>query len=73
MSNIGALGRGDDYVLGVVEGFYGVPWNLSEREELFQQLKIQNMNTYFYAPKHDDKHRHNWREKYNEAEIAEFK
>lgn len=31
------------------------------------------MNTYMYAPKHDDKHRHNWRAKYELDELKNLK
>jgi len=73
MSNVGTQGASGEYILGVVEGFYGIPWARHEREDLFQRMKIQNMNTYLYAPKHDDKHRHNWREKYTDEELANLK
>ena len=31
------------------------------------------MNTYMYAPKDDDKHRHFWRVLYTEEEVAQLK
>jgi len=64
---------GSSYLLGVVEGFYGNPWAHEERRNLFQQMKGFNMNTYMYAPKHDDKHRHNWRSKYELDELKNLK
>ncbi|CAG5099281.1 Oidioi.mRNA.OKI2018_I69.XSR.g16407.t1.cds [Oikopleura dioica] len=36
-------------------------------------MKGFNMNTYMYAPKHDDKHRHNWRSKYDLDELKNLK
>ena len=42
---------GKEYILGVVEGFYGNPWTKDERLNLLKRMKEQNMNTYIYAPK----------------------
>jgi hypothetical protein len=64
---------GSSYLLGVVEGFYGNPWAHEERRNLFRQMAQFNMNTYMYAPKHDDKHRHNWRSKYELDELKNLK
>lgn len=71
MSDDGSMGS--SYLLGVVEGFYGNPWAHDERQHLFQQMKGFKMNTYMYAPKHDDKHRHNWRSKYELDELKRLK
>ena len=42
---------GKEYILGVVEGFYGNPWTKDERFNLLKRMKEQNMNAYIYAPK----------------------
>jgi len=52
------------FISGVVEGFYGKPWTLSQREDLFSKINKWKMNTYVYAPKDDKKHRKCWRDKY---------
>ena len=59
----------DDFLGGVVEGFYGQPWTQSQRMRLFDQMSDWGLNTYFYAPKDDLKHRAIWREPYDDPEL----
>ena len=59
-----------DFLAGVIEGFYGQPWSLAERFELFDWMAGWGLNTYLYAPKDDLKHRAIWRELYSAAEAA---
>lgn len=59
-----------EFYAGVIEGFYGPPWSLAERLELFGWMQGWGLNTYLYAPKDDLKHRARWRELYSEAEAA---
>ncbi|MHB1307409.1 MAG: beta-N-acetylglucosaminidase domain-containing protein, partial [Limisphaerales bacterium] len=47
----------NNFLSGVVEGFYGRPWNPSQRRQLFEWLRIAGLNAYLYAPKDDIKHR----------------
>jgi len=61
-----------DFLGGVVEGFYGQIWSHQQRLHLFQQMAALGLNTYFYAPKHDLKHRAIWRETYSDAELVSF-
>ncbi|HEY4397239.1 MAG TPA: beta-N-acetylglucosaminidase domain-containing protein, partial [Acidimicrobiia bacterium] len=42
---------------GVIEGFYGRPWSLTDRLEMIEFLAERGMNAYVYAPKSDPKHR----------------
>ncbi|XP_056135597.1 protein O-GlcNAcase [Lampris incognitus] len=58
------------FVSGVVEGFYGRPWTMEQRTELFKREQKWGLNTYLYAPKDDYKHRMYWRDLYS-AEEAE--
>jgi protein O-GlcNAcase/histone acetyltransferase len=58
-----------DFLAGVIEGFYGQPWSPAERVELFEWMRAWGLNTYFYAPKDDLKHRALWRELYSAAEL----
>jgi protein O-GlcNAcase/histone acetyltransferase len=62
-----------EFLAGVVEGFYGRPWTCVQRLRLFEQLSAWGLNTYFYAPKDDLKHRALWRELYHDAELLELK
>jgi protein O-GlcNAcase / histone acetyltransferase len=59
-----------DFLAGVIEGFYGQPWSLGERFELFDWMTAWGLNTYLYAPKDDLKHRSLWRELYSNEEAA---
>ena len=55
---------------GVIEGFYGRPWTHAQRLAMIDQLSEWQLNTYFYAPKDDLKHRAAWRESYSSEEIS---
>lgn len=61
-----------DFLSGIIEGFYGQPWNQSERHQLFDWMSSWGLNTYLYAPKDDMKHRALWREAYTVAELAQL-
>ena len=60
----------NEFLGGVVEGFYGQPWTHTQRLDLFDNLVQWGLNTYFYSPKDDLKHRALWREPYTEDELA---
>ena len=62
-----------DFLGGVVEGFYGRAWSHAERLHLLDQMAALGLNTYFYAPKNDLKHRAIWRESYDDSELASFR
>ncbi|CAK9299287.1 unnamed protein product [Gordionus sp. m RMFG-2023] len=56
------------FLCGIVEGFYGRPWTIEQRKELFKRMNKLQLNTYMYAPKDDTKHRTYWRDLYSKAE-----
>ena len=58
---------------GIVEGFYGTPWNFDIRADLLKFCGEYNLNAYIYAPKDDPYHRSKWREPYPEEKIIELK
>ena len=60
----------DEFLGGVVEGFYGRTWTHAQRLDLFSHLPEWGLNTYFYSPKDDLKHRAAWRETYDDSELA---
>ncbi|XP_033835103.1 protein O-GlcNAcase isoform X1 [Periophthalmus magnuspinnatus] len=60
------------FVSGVVEGFYGRPWTMEQRKELFRREQKWGLNTYLYAPKDDYKHRMFWRELYSVEEAEQL-
>jgi hyaluronoglucosaminidase len=58
---------------GIVEGFYGEPWNYEIRADLIRFCGEYNLNAYIYAPKDDPYHRDKWREPYPEDKLLELK
>uniref|UniRef100_A0A8C5AT23 Protein O-GlcNAcase n=1 Tax=Gadus morhua TaxID=8049 RepID=A0A8C5AT23_GADMO len=60
------------FISGVVEGFYGRPWTMEQRKELFRRYQKWGLNTYLYAPKDDYKHRMFWRELYSVEEAEQL-
>ncbi|KAM6941379.1 protein O-GlcNAcase [Lycodopsis pacificus] len=60
------------FISGVVEGFYGRPWTMEQRTELFKREQKWGLNTYFYAPKNDYKHRMYWRDLYSAEEAGQL-
>jgi protein O-GlcNAcase/histone acetyltransferase len=62
-----------EFLSGVIEGFYGAPWSMAERLELFEWMARWRLNTYMYAPKDDLKHRAVWRESYSSDEADRFR
>ncbi|XP_051507524.1 protein O-GlcNAcase-like [Myxocyprinus asiaticus] len=60
------------FITGVVEGFYGRPWTMEQRKELFRRQQKWGLNTYLYAPKDDYKHRMFWREMYSVEEAEQL-
>ncbi|PNJ87047.1 MGEA5 isoform 4 [Pongo abelii] len=68
----GAAAGARRFLCGVVEGFYGRPWVMEQRKELFRRLQKWELNTYLYAPKDDYKHRMFWREMYSVEEAEQL-
>ncbi|XP_068423749.1 protein O-GlcNAcase [Clinocottus analis] len=60
------------FICGVVEGFYGRPWTMEQRKELFRRQQKWGLTTYLYAPKDDYKHRMFWRELYSVEEAEQL-
>ncbi|CAL9700665.1 unnamed protein product [Knipowitschia caucasica] len=60
------------FISGVVEGFYGRPWTMEQRAELFKREQKWGLNSYLYAPKDDYKHRMYWRDLYSAQEAAQL-
>lgn len=63
----------NDFLSGVIEGFYGTPWSRAERWELFDWMSASGLNTYLYGPKDDLRHRAIWREPYPAGEAGELR
>ena len=58
---------------GIVEGFYGKPWNYNIRVDMIKFCGEYKLNSYIYAPKDDPYHRDKWREPYPDDKITELK
>lgn len=54
---------------GVIEGFYGTPWQEKERQDILAFCKNKGFNAYIYAPKDDPYHRAKWREPYPPTKL----
>ena len=57
---------------GVIEGFYGTPWQEKERQDILTFCQNKGFNAYIYAPKDDPYHRAKWREPYPETKLLEM-
>ncbi|CAN0090921.1 unnamed protein product [Lampetra planeri] len=68
----GGGGSKRKFSCGVVEGFYGRPWTMEQRKNLFKRMQRWGLNTYMYAPKDDSKHRMFWREMYSVEEADQL-
>ncbi|SFT20649.1 protein O-GlcNAcase [Paenibacillus sp. BC26] len=58
---------------GIIEGFYGKPWEAEEQQAMLRFISASGMNTYFYGPKDDSYHRAKWRDEYDAASYARLK
>ena len=57
---------------GYIEGYYGRLFNWSDRIRILKKLSNSELNTYFYCPKEDIKHRLEWRKKYSDNWLQSF-
>ncbi|MCR5833450.1 MAG: beta-N-acetylglucosaminidase domain-containing protein [Selenomonadaceae bacterium] len=57
---------------GVVEGFYGTPWDYEKRVDIINFCRKNNLNAYIYAPKDDMYHRDKWRTPYPDEKLNEL-
>jgi protein O-GlcNAcase / histone acetyltransferase len=58
---------------GVIEGFYGRPWQPDQRLQLLGRLRDWGLNSFMYAPKDDRKHRAFWRALYSDSEAENLR
>ncbi|WP_110056419.1 beta-N-acetylglucosaminidase domain-containing protein [Chitinophaga sp. S165] len=59
-------------IRGTIEGFYGKPWSMTDREKHLGFLATVKANTYIYSPKDDPYARDRWREAYPATTLAEL-
>lgn len=58
---------------GVIEGYYGVPYNAEVTKDLFRFMARYKMNTYMYGAKSDPYHTRYWDKPYPETITPEQK
>lgn len=58
---------------GVIELFYGAPWDWQDRLNLAPFFKQAGFSFYIYAPKADGRLRKNWQHKFTDDEIKSLK
>ncbi|MEW6201376.1 MAG: beta-N-acetylglucosaminidase domain-containing protein [bacterium] len=58
---------------GVLEGFYGEPWDKAKRKEMIRWMSDYKFDIFMYAPKDDNKLRFSWRMPYTKKELDEIK
>ncbi|MCF0176440.1 MAG: beta-N-acetylglucosaminidase domain-containing protein [Bacteroidales bacterium] len=56
---------------GVIEGYYGVPYNADVTKDLFSFMARYKMNSYMYGAKSDPYHSHKWAEAYPDSITAD--
>ncbi|WP_395397358.1 beta-N-acetylglucosaminidase domain-containing protein [Novosphingobium sp. BL-8A] len=59
-------------VRGTIEGFYGAPWTMQDRDAHLAFLGRAKANTYIYSPKDDPYARDRWRDDYPAATLSEL-
>lgn len=60
------------FVAGVIEGFYGPPWTWHERRSMADSIALWGGNWYVWAPKADPHHRDAWSEPFSADEVDGF-
>lgn len=58
--------------LGIIEGYFGTPWQWEARTEVMKFLSQNSFNFFIYAPKNDKYLRDKWRTPYPAEKIAEL-
>ncbi len=56
--------------LGIIEGFFGRPYDWAERADMVRALAPYGYGFYLYAPKADGYLRRKWREPYTDVDMA---
>lgn len=55
---------------GVIEGFYGPPWDQADTLHMIQFLSDRGLNTFAYAPKNDPYQRAEWNQPYPPDKLS---
>ena len=68
-SNNITLNELNNFYLGVIEGFFGEPWNKEQRLDFIKWASKNNLKFFIYCPKNDPALRRLWREDYSKEWI----
>lgn len=63
----------DFKIRGIIEGYYGPPWEEDSRLKMLDFLADCKFNAYFYGPKDDAFHRERWRDFYDSESLKNLK
>lgn len=63
----------DFKIRGIIEGYYGPPWEENSRLKMLDFLADCKFNAYFYGPKDDAYHRERWRDFYDTDSLKNLK
>ncbi|MFM8820127.1 MAG: beta-N-acetylglucosaminidase domain-containing protein [Phenylobacterium sp.] len=55
--------------LGLIEGYYGIPWDWAARERVMRRLATVGYRFFMYAPKADAFLRRRWREIHSDTDL----
>ncbi|MDG2090978.1 MAG: beta-N-acetylglucosaminidase domain-containing protein [Gammaproteobacteria bacterium] len=61
------------FKLGVVEGFFGIPWSWDARISYADFISLSGFNTYLYAPKSDRLLRQDWHLPFPKEQLGKLK
>ena len=57
-------------ILGIIEGFYGVPYSHDVRLEIFDLMAAWGWNSYVWAAKLEPRHRELWDQPFTPEELG---
>ncbi len=63
----------NDFLTGVIEGFYGRPWTFETRLAYAAHLPAMGLDTYLYCPKGDPYLRKHWYQSWPDSQFQQIK
>lgn len=63
---------GQQFLTGVIEGFYGRPWSFEQRFDVIKYLNKQKLNAYIYCPKSDVYLRKQWEKPWPDQQFTQL-
>ncbi len=68
-----SLKKQQDFPVGIIEGFFGTPWDMRSRMTFIERLPRMGLNFYIYAPKNDPCLRSRWSEEFTAEYTSALK